>query len=88
MGSHKPSYRQVSANPNVEICGLKPDGSFIRVKGRAVFDVRKETQAEMFRVSPDLRSIYNEESGLIQATFYLTDIDAQIYKDGIYKPVE
>ena len=30
MGTHKESYKQVKANPNVEICAMNPDGSFIR----------------------------------------------------------
>lgn len=63
MGSYKPSYRQVIANPNVELCRLKPDGSFIRVRGKAVFDMREQTQAEMFRVSPGLYELYNDTTG-------------------------
>ena len=51
MGTHKESYKQVKANPNVEICAMNPDGSFIRVKGVANFDMRPEVQAHMFEVS-------------------------------------
>ena len=87
MGTHKESYKQVKANPNVEICAMNPDGSFIRVKGVANFDMRPEVQAHMFEVSPSLRKIYNEESGLTQATFYLTDIVAETSKDNVFTPI-
>lgn len=84
MGTHKPSYRQVCANPYVELCALHPDGSFLRVSGKAVLDMREGTQAEMFRVSPNLRSLYNEENGRVQATFYLAEMQARICKDDEY----
>lgn len=87
MGSHKESYKQVKANPNVEICAMNPDGSFIRVKGVAHFDMRDEVQANMFKVSPSLKSMYNEESGLVQATFYLSDIDAETSKDNVFTKI-
>lgn len=87
MGTHKPSYQQVCANPRVELCALHPDGSFLRVRGKAVLDMREQTQAEMFKVSPSLRKLYNEENGHVQATFYLTDIKAEVYKEGVYTPL-
>ena len=87
MGTHKESYRQVQANPNVEICAIHPEGGFIRVKGVAHFDMRPEVQAEMFRVSPNLRKMYNEETGMVQATFYLSDIVAETSKDNVFTPI-
>ena len=87
MGTHKESYRQVQANPNVEICAMHPEGGFIRVKGVAHFDMRPEVQAEMFRVSPNLRKMYNEETGMVQATFYLSDIVAETSKDDVFTPI-
>ena len=87
MGTHKESYRQVQANPNVEICAMHPEGGFIRVKGVAHFDMRPEVQAEMLRVAPNLRKMYNEETGMVQATFYLSDIVAETSKDNVFTPI-
>lgn len=87
MGTFKPSYRQTIANPHVELCALKADGSFLRVRGKAVLDMREGVQAEMFKTSPSLRALYNEKNGRVQATFYLEDIDAQVYRDGEYTPL-
>ena len=66
---------------------MNPDGSFIRVKGVANFDMRPEVQAHMFEVSPSLRKLYNEETGQVQATFYLTDIVAETSKDNVFTPI-
>ena len=88
MGTHKESYKQVKANPNVEICAMNPDGSFMRVKGVAHFDLRPEVQAHMFEVAPSLRKLYNEENGMVQATFYLSDIVAEISRDNVFTPIE
>ena len=66
---------------------MNPDGSFIRVKGVANFDVRPEVQAHMFEVSPNLRKLYNEQTGRVQATFYLTDIVAETSKDNVFTPI-
>ena len=52
MGTHKESYKQVKANPNVEICAMNPDGSFIRVKGVANFDMRPKYRPICLRSLP------------------------------------
>lgn len=88
MGTHKESYKQVSANPNVEICAMHPQGGFIRVKGVAHFDMRPEVQANMFKVSPSLAGMYNKETGLVQATFYLSDIEAETSNDNVFTKIE
>jgi len=88
MGNHKASYKQVVANPNIEICAMNRNGSFIRIKGQAVFDLRDEVQAEMFRISPGLANQYNEKTGRIHANFYLTDINAEICQKNTFTKIE
>lgn len=88
MGTHKESYKQVKANPNVEICAMHPTEGVLRVKGVANFDLRPEVQANMFEVAPFLKKMYNEETGMVQATFYLTEIDAEICKDNVFTKIE
>ncbi|MDD4170055.1 MAG: pyridoxamine 5'-phosphate oxidase family protein [Desulfotomaculaceae bacterium] len=78
MGKHKASYRQVVANPNVEICTASAQGQWIRIKGTAVFDESEETMAKAFEVLPRLKQTYNAESGLTLANFYLKDGEAEI----------
>lgn len=52
MGKHKPSYRQVQDNNNVEISTASPKGQWIRIRGTAVFDDSTETITKVFEVAP------------------------------------
>lgn len=78
MGSHKASYRETMENPYIEVCACK-GGAFLRVRGKAIEDMRPEVQSHMFEVSPFLKNIYNEESGLVHATVYLEDMEAVLF---------
>ena len=72
MGTHKQSYQQTLDNPNFEICACKPP-KWIRIRGKAVLDMRPEVQEHMYEKSPFLKKAYNEETGLVHATFYIED---------------
>jgi uncharacterized pyridoxamine 5'-phosphate oxidase family protein len=78
MGKHKASYRQVQVNPNVEICTANAKGEWIRIRGVAVFDERPEVMAKAFETLPDLTKIYNDQSGLTLANFYIKNGEAEI----------
>lgn len=75
VGTHKAAYAQLLENPNCELCTFK-NGSFIRVRGKALFDDRPEVQAYMFEQSPGLKKTYNEETGHYHICFYLDDLSA------------
>ena len=78
MGKHKQSYRQTVENPNVEISACNKDRQWIRIRGRAVFDERKEVLDYVLEQRPNLKQIYNEETGNVLALFYLEDATAEI----------
>ncbi|MEN6350909.1 MAG: pyridoxamine 5'-phosphate oxidase family protein [Syntrophomonas sp.] len=78
VGSHKKAYQQMSSNPYVEISTASGKGEWIRISGKAVFDERPETTAKALEIVPSLKAIYNEESGLKLAPFYLTEAYAEI----------
>lgn len=77
MGKHKASYAQVKANPNVEICTANVRGEWIRIRGTAVFDDRAEVMAKVFETAPQLKQIYNTQSGLVLGNFYIKDGEAE-----------
>lgn len=63
-GNFKPVYRQISANPRIEICALKPSGSeWIRIEATAVPDTRREAMTAVLDANPSLRSMYDEDDG-------------------------
>jgi uncharacterized pyridoxamine 5'-phosphate oxidase family protein len=66
MGTHKDVWKQVNANPQVEICALKPteDQAWVRIYGKAVIESDPAVQAAAFEKAPFLKTIYNDQSGL------------------------
>ena len=58
-GKKKDVYKQILANPNVEICAFK-DGKWIRVEGKLIPDDRIEAKKDMLDKNPNLRGMYNE----------------------------
>lgn len=80
-GTHKATHRELEANPNVELCCFSK-GSFLRLRGRAVMDMRPETEAAMFEKMPMLRKTYNAETGLVHSRFYLEDMSAILFHMG------
>lgn len=77
IGKHKKSYQQIAANPYVEICTASPEGEWIRINGRAVFDDRDEVMQKVFETMPMLKDMYNEKTGNILGNFYLADATAE-----------
>lgn len=59
-GKKKDCYKQIMANPNVEICAFN-NGKWIRIEGKLVADDRVEAKKDMLDKNPNLRGMYNEE---------------------------
>ena len=78
-GTHKAAYEQMLKNPQVEICAFQ-NGSFVRVRGKAVMDDRPEVQTAMYEAGPFLKETYNEETGHYHMCFYLEDMSAMEFK--------
>ena len=68
-GKSKNVSKQIEANPNVEICGLK-DGKWIRVTGKLVRDERREAKKNMLDKNPELRNIYSEEDDNTEVLYF------------------
>ena len=75
VGDFKNVYRQMLANPLVEIAACKKDGHWLRYTGRAVFETDERYAEEMIRQS-HLEAIYNEQTGHKLMTFHLEDATA------------
>ncbi len=72
VGTFKDVYRQISANPQVQIVGCK-GSDWIRISGTAVFDDDPDLFKQAVTLMPFLKSIYNEETGNIMGIFALKD---------------
>lgn len=58
-GKRKDVYKQILANPNVEICAFK-DNRWIRLNGILVSDDRKEAKKDILDKNPSIRNMYDE----------------------------
>lgn len=59
----KKVYRQLQANPNVEILAMKGN-IFVRIAGQAVFDVDDQTAREIYAANPVLPRLYKAYTDL------------------------
>ncbi|MBQ9827803.1 MAG: pyridoxamine 5'-phosphate oxidase family protein [Lachnospiraceae bacterium] len=76
VGDFKNVYRQLLANPKTEIVALKADGHWLRYTGTAVFETDPKYAEMALDAMPDLRAIYNEETGHKMMMFHLEDATA------------
>ena len=75
VGDFKEVYRQLCANPLVEIAACKPDGHWLRYTGKAVFET-DEKYAQTIIKNAGLEAIYGEQTGNKLMTFHLEDAKA------------
>lgn len=76
IGDFKDVYKQMKANPNVQIAAAKPDGHWLRYTGRAVFEDDPKYAEAALQLNPHLGSIYNEQTGNKMMMFRLEDATA------------
>ena len=68
----KSVFKQLVANPKIEISTTSKKGEWIRLSGNAVVDTRTEAKAAMLEAVPMLKNMYNLEDGVF-SVFYLTN---------------
>jgi uncharacterized pyridoxamine 5'-phosphate oxidase family protein len=78
VGDFKEVYRQMQENPQVEIVACKQDGHWLRYTGTAVFETDYKYAEAMLDAAPNLRSIYNEETGNKLAMFHIENATAVV----------
>lgn len=74
----KKVYRQLKANPYLEISTTSPDKRWVRLKGRAVLNSELAVKAKdrAIEVSPVLASMYKTADNPIFEMFYLEEGEA------------
>jgi uncharacterized pyridoxamine 5'-phosphate oxidase family protein len=85
VGDFKEVYKQMQANPQVEIVACKQDGHWLRYTGTAVFETDYKYAEAMLDLSPNLREIYNDKTGNKMAVFHLenaTAVDIPVMGEG------
>lgn len=75
LGTFKDVYKQIVANPNVEICAMNGD-EFLRYYGRAEFATDPALSRMALDSMPAIKKIY-EDNGYEMAVFHLADATAE-----------
>lgn len=75
-GKTKNVFKQIKANPQIEICGML-DGKWIRVEAITVEDDRVEARQHMLDAYPSLQNMYKADDGNT-VVLYLKDAIATI----------
>ncbi len=76
VGDFKDVYKQLVANPKTEIVACKPDGHWMRYTGKAVFETDPKYEQAALDAMPNLKDIYNEQTGHKMMMFHLEDATA------------
>lgn len=71
----KDMYRQLVANPKVEVCCYDGEGNTLRICGKAVFATTAETQQKALELMPALKTLYSAGDGVFEV-YYLDEAKA------------
>ncbi len=78
-GNQKDVYKQLQVNPNFEVSATAKDNSWIRLKGKAVFENNIEVKKKAFEILPALAGLYKTPDNPIFEVFYASEGEAAIY---------
>lgn len=76
--NEKPVFKQMQANPNVEICSCGENFAWLRLNGKAVFCNDLGLKGKVFEISPVVKSIYQTPDNPSFELFYLEEAEAVI----------
>lgn len=78
--TEKKVYRQLAANPRVEICSFNHQtGEWMRISGRVELFRSVEANRKVYEVMPSLKDIYKDEHNPVLACFSIVEGEAATY---------
>ena len=77
-GNYKEIYKQLSANPKIELCGMYDGGTWLRVTATVVEDNRIEVQRAVLEDPTGPKQLYTAGDGRF-ITYKLTEVKALKY---------
>ncbi len=82
----KAVYRQLQANPRVEISATSPTADWIRLSGKAIFEQNLDVKRKAFEAMPMLSDIYQGPEDPTFEMFYLDDAEVSFWTFGVHVP--
>ena len=79
-GKGKDVYKQMSQYPDIEICAMGSNDTWLRIRGRIAFDDSREAKSQAFAEAPNLANIYKKgPDDETFVTLYFTEAMATLY---------
>jgi uncharacterized pyridoxamine 5'-phosphate oxidase family protein len=66
----KECFKQMKANPRVEIAAMGENGSWIRITGEVACDPDRNARAAMLEACPSLKAMYSPDDGLYEVLYF------------------
>lgn len=77
-GNQKEVYKQLMANPNIELSVMNPKMEWLRLRGKVVFIDDIEVKEKIIEASPIVKGIYKTADNPALESFYIADWEAVI----------
>jgi uncharacterized pyridoxamine 5'-phosphate oxidase family protein len=62
----KDMFKQMKANPKIEICACSADGKTLRVSGPVGFNSEREAKVQALEINPHLKNMYSADDGIFE----------------------
>jgi uncharacterized pyridoxamine 5'-phosphate oxidase family protein len=68
--NRKEMYKQMKANPKVELCACSPEGHTLRLTGTVAFDPSREAKEKILEAVPMLQQMYSVDDGIFEVFYF------------------
>jgi len=62
----KEMFKQMKANPKIEICASSPDGKWLRIRGSVGFNSNRAAKEKALEIMPMLKNMYSADDGIFE----------------------
>jgi uncharacterized pyridoxamine 5'-phosphate oxidase family protein len=88
-GNFKKMYKQLKANPKIEISCCAPDSKYIRITGNIAFVTSDEARNKCYEFMPDLKKIFPDPSAfeifsLMDGDVVYSDLTGKVRTESLY----
>ncbi|TQR31269.1 pyridoxamine 5'-phosphate oxidase [Campylobacter sp. MIT 99-7217] len=79
-------YKHIKAHSGIEFCSCAKDGTFLRLRAKAVFEENLEVKKAMFEKYPSVKNKYQDIKNPTFEVFYLDELSARLqFVNGEFK---
>jgi len=62
----KEMFKQMKANPKIEICASTPDGKWLRISGSVAFNSGRAVKEKALEIMPVLKNMYSADDSIFE----------------------